>query len=831
MRLRETLSGRFSERGDGSKFPVVIIRSGLSKNGVLYTPEVLEKSVPLFEGAKAYVFRQVSGDADHLSDELRKNVPQGFVANIAGWYENVRMCEDEGVPAIIADLHISKNMQDIRELLTDAFDNDKQDVIGLSIDAEGMFSTGVHEGKKVRVVDSIELVNSVDLVTHPAAGGRFMKMVASMKDIEKAEAAVPGAILKMIRESVPTWAEGFSVDEIPETCDEAMTLLSDILESTYDRARSLLENEDVVDDAKRHAEVAHGGRALKQMLVLIEKIMGGEMDALAELKDLVEKTIASLPDSEERSSPGGDVAVSDEESDVDNGGGVKEKTKKTPEEIAAEKKAATESLKESEDKTKKQLKEAEAANKRGQDAADKLEARERNLALRESLSECDLPKLAKDRIIESFKSKTDWKDEDVTAAIESEKKYLGELVESSSVSGFGAVSDVKVTKDELKKKQERLDKTFDQNDADGYHSFLEAMADISGYVHPDRPTAIRQLLHCVSLSMPGHADADFEEHHDMIRESRVLRTKVQYGRFREAIDTSVFAQLLGDSMTRRLRAKYNSPDNSEWRKVVSHIKNLQDFRTQRTVTVGGFGDLATVTQGAPYLEFANPTDFEMTYAATKRGGLVVVTFETMLQDDLGEIRRIPDKLGDAAGRTLTKFVLDTLIFANPLVDEDGVATVNAAHNNITAAALSYDEVVTSRQRMKKQTDPSSLERVAIKPKYLLGVVDLEDTIDEILNGKIKIVTNDDATTPSTIKNLTKIISPHQTSTTQWRVVADPAQNETIEMGFLGGRQNPEMFVLDQQVGSVFASDEVQWKIRHIYGGDVVDFRSFDGRIT
>jgi hypothetical protein len=42
---------------------------------------------------------------------------------------------------------------------------------------------------------------------------------------------------------------------------------------------------------------------------------------------------------------------------------------------------------------------------------------------------------------------------------------------------------------------------------------------------------------------------------------------------------------------------------------------------------------------------------------------------------------------------------------------------------------------------------------------------------------------------------------------------------------MDGREEPELFVQDNPtVGSLFTNDKITWKIRHIYGGNVTDFR-------
>ena len=64
---------------------------------------------------------------------------------------------------------------------------------------------------------------------------------------------------------------------------------------------------------------------------------------------------------------------------------------------------------------------------------------------------------------------------------------------------------------------------------------------------------------------------------------------------------------------------------------------------------------------------------------------------------------------------------------------------------------------------------------------------------------------------------------------RWVVVADPMDIPTIELGFFQGREAPELFTQDAEtVGSMFTNDTVTYKIRHIYGGTVLDHRAFVG---
>jgi hypothetical protein len=44
----------------------------------------------------------------------------------------------------------------------------------------------------------------------------------------------------------------------------------------------------------------------------------------------------------------------------------------------------------------------------------------------------------------------------------------------------------------------------------------------------------------------------------------------------------------------------------------------------------------------------------------------------------------------------------------------------------------------------------------------------------------------------------------------------------LEIGFLDGREEPELFIQDMpNTGSMFSNDKLTYKLRHIYGGGVL----------
>jgi hypothetical protein len=159
----------FGEAANAQNFtvPVTLIRAGWSQNARHYSREVLARAVDKFEGVKAY--------ADHPSKDEEKNRPERSVRDIAGYYTNVKQADDG---ALKADLHVIGAARDwLWPLIQET--HVKPDLIGVSINALGKTSQGEIEGKRGLIVEDIVKGNSTDIVTTPAAGGKFERLTAS----------------------------------------------------------------------------------------------------------------------------------------------------------------------------------------------------------------------------------------------------------------------------------------------------------------------------------------------------------------------------------------------------------------------------------------------------------------------------------------------------------------------------------------------------------------------------------------------------------------------------------------------------------------------------
>lgn len=284
----------------------------------------------------------------------------------------------------------------------------------------------------------------------------------------------------------------------------------------------------------------------------------------------------------------------------------------------------------------------------------------------------------------------------------------------------------------------------------------------------------------------------------------------------EALTSASWSVALGDAIERRMQAQYDMLEELKaWRKVAV-VTSPGNYRDHIGYRIGGYGNLQSVGEGAPYPALSSPDDEGAQYRVSKRGGTDSVTLEMVANDDTGAIRRIPSELALAAALTLYEFVFD-FIRTNPVI-YDGGALFSVAHGNLGTAALSLPSYFAGSMAIAKQVRPGSGKRVGFGRKTLLFPLDLQEKVDELfLKARASGVGSE------ILPDL--LMVPYWTDPADWALVNDPVYSPTIEIGFLGGRELPEILVQDEQVAaSVFSHDKLTYKIRHVYGGVPIGFQ-------
>ena len=315
--------------------------------------------------------------------------------------------------------------------------------------------------------------------------------------------------------------------------------------------------------------------------------------------------------------------------------------------------------------------------------------------------------------------------------------------------------------------------------------------------------------------------------------------------FQEALGTSDFPLLFGDVLDRQLLASYR-----EW--PVSYpnycaVKQVADFRTVKRFAIDGSeAVLATVNEQEEY-PGSTLSETRYQYSVAKYGRRIPFSWEAMINDDLNALKDIPQRFARAARRTEERFVTDLLFDTNgPDATHFSVGNSNIVTSNpvLTIAGLQ-----TAFTILAAQTD-SDGEPIVIDSAELVVPPALEVVALNILNAvEIRVLTSgggDSAqglVATNWMKNRLRLnVNPYipivvttgSRGDTTWLVVANPSSaRPTVEIGFLRGHAEPEIFIKSpnaQRVGGGaaapmdgdFDTDSIQYKVRHVLGGVLMD---------
>lgn len=488
---------------------------------------------------------------------------------------------------------------------------------------------------------------------------------------------------------------------------------------------------------------------------------------------------------------------------------TKEKEAKEAEEAEEAKLAEEDKKKEEKEVEKKKMatEEMEKAINRIKEMEDKLAISESEKRLDKEIHEAKLPEVIAEKIRNTYKGK-EVSEEEIIEVVKVEKETLDELAKSTlKVTGNGSTKegDLEIEIDEREKLQLALDGMFTSvhtrkphtNDkgVKAYTSLKQAYVDITG-------------------------DMDITGDPAVLRESK--------SRLFERIETSDFTYLMGTSMYRALIKDYEGMP-FEWNQFTS-IVPLNDLKQQDRIRYGAFGLLSAISEGASYPNLTEPGEERATYSPSKRGGKVEITWEMVLNDDLAAISRVPGKLAYATNITLGEFVYKFVTGTGHSSGAiyDGATLYNASmHTNVLAAstALSATSLQGSITSMRKFNDEKG-KRIGVRPRHLLVPVEKEFAVKKLLASGADI----DQANPAVINVVQGIVAPiivpHFAHAKNWYLIADPASLEGLELGFVGG-ETPQLLLQDAPAaGKVFTNDVITYRVRHVYGGALLDYRAY-----
>lgn len=303
-----------------------------------------------------------------------------------------------------------------------------------------------------------------------------------------------------------------------------------------------------------------------------------------------------------------------------------------------------------------------------------------------------------------------------------------------------------------------------------------------------------------------------------------------YADLRESGSSSDFPNILGTAMYRSL-IDWAKAVPDAWRSYAA-IGDLTDFRPATRVVGYEAEDLLPVDENGVYID-SKLADAAYTIRLGQYGRSFSIGRIVLINDDLAYIRKQPQRFGRSAGRSIATFVAQTLLEGNGACF-DGVALFHTAtHGNLAtggSSALSAANLQTAIAAMQQQTVLGVM--TVVMAKWLLTPPALQWSARQILNSAI-IVAAGTAGTVTQLGNanvlngaLGLVIDPFLSSATAYYVMADKDDVPILDVGFLNGKQTPDLLVEKPTMMNVAGGDDpyelefdvLNYKVRYDYGG-------------
>jgi len=285
-----------------------------------------------------------------------------------------------------------------------------------------------------------------------------------------------------------------------------------------------------------------------------------------------------------------------------------------------------------------------------------------------------------------------------------------------------------------------------------------------------------------------------------------------------ALTTSDFANILADVSNKSLRQGYEATPQT-FRPFCRRV-TAPDFKTVNRVQLSNAPALQLVNENGEFKHGAF-TDSKETYALVTWGRLVSITRQTIINDDLSALTRVPAAMGMKASQ-LESDVVWAIVTANGNM-ADGTALFHADHGNLgTTGAIGITTVDEAYTDMSLQTDPSG-DVLGLEPRFILIPTGKRALASQFLNPLQFAPTSTANVIPNYMRDLTPIaesrLQAH--STTAYYFACDPNTQpiDTIEYCYLEGEEGVYQ---DQQMG--FNVDGVTFKVRLDFGAGVVEHR-------
>lgn len=277
-----------------------------------------------------------------------------------------------------------------------------------------------------------------------------------------------------------------------------------------------------------------------------------------------------------------------------------------------------------------------------------------------------------------------------------------------------------------------------------------------------------------------------------------------------ALSTSDLVHITGTVTNRTLLNGYESTP----RTFVDVFRQgtSQDFREINRIRLSGAPNLEEVKEGGEF-KYGKVTDEKESYALATYGKILPFTRQTIINDDLDSLIRVPMMFGRSAADLESDIVWNILIDNAAL--QDSVALFHGTHGNLgTAGAVSETTLDEMEQLMMAQTGMEGrlmnvrMQHLIVGPKQKLAAMKI-----------LTAVTPDSSSNVNVYQNAMDLTVEARLTGDAWYAAADYNQVDTVEFSYLAG--NTGVYI---ETREGFTIDGIDVKARHDFAAKAIDYR-------
>jgi hypothetical protein len=245
--------------------------------------------------------------------------------------------------------------------------------------------------------------------------------------------------------------------------------------------------------------------------------------------------------------------------------------------------------------------------------------------------------------------------------------------------------------------------------------------------------------------------------------------------------THSISGILSATVNKFLLAGFNGVESS-WRSI-SSVRSVNDFKALTSYRLNGGMKFEKVAPGGE-LQNAGLSDETRTISADTYGIMTSVTRTDLINDDLGALTAVPQRIGRGGALKLND------VFWASFQDDSSFFTTARGNKKTTAGALSLSNLKAIATLFRKLKDADG-NPVAVDPRVLLVPSDIELAAAEIMGSSLLVGGSSAGPDRNVLAGRYQVVSTSYLSSAEdYYLLASPADLPVMEVAFLNGVQSP-----------------------------------------